>query len=520
MDFTEDLILKLPDLRDRGGISGVSESHPYRQSMKESLVIEVAAIHEGITSNFNMYTRQALEESVESWYTPYPKPLIKNHDQYEEPLGRVMHAEMQLEENGLSYIKLQVAVTDPGAVEKILDGRYLTGSVGGKPTEAICSICNADWASTDLREGLPCKHKRGRTYRGSVATLEMRGITWKEYSMVNVPADDFSSIRHIADSEGHDVGLFALNMSEQEIYGISDDGVTNLLEGLRKKEARPLYMQTKGAFLSALAQSKLSIDPDEEAELDIDKKEEEDILAVVENLSDDLAAAAEESNSVEDSEEVATEEGQDNEEAEVTEEDVVEEPVAEEEAAATEATEEEEDSSEAVAQEEDLENSATAEEQVAEEEEADNAITEMDAKIEDLTEQVTALESKVEALESEKQELLDENGKLKTALKKGLAERVVDSKIALGYEESENRAALVEEHMKRSASSLADFLNDFASMTTEKKTTTSVPEVETSQVSIDEDAEVDSDVTESAIPQEEIDPEKFFNDLFMGRRSL
>ncbi len=60
-----------------------------------------------------------------------------------------MAAKMDKEEDGSSFVRLQVAVTDPVAIEKVLDKRYLTGSVGGRAGKAICSITGEDLAELD-----------------------------------------------------------------------------------------------------------------------------------------------------------------------------------------------------------------------------------------------------------------------------------------------------------------------------------------------------------------------------------
>lgn len=328
-EFNETMTIVLPDAEER--FRALSES---AVKQEKGIIIEVSAIHEGMTANYNHYSADVLESSIESWVRPYPKPLIRNHDLHSEPLGRVMAAKMDKEADGSPYVKLQVAVTDPEAVAKVMDQRYLTGSVGGKAEEAVCSVCRADWASASLLRR-PCEHERGKTYKGKLMYLEMKDVSFKEYSIVSAPADQRSGIRSFGTStdmednkeseESHDewvraatpMRVFALDMNDQEVIEFSESENTNILEGLRKKESTPIYMNLKGAFLSALAMSAHNKE-DNVAE------EDEDILAVTDTLSADLAEPKEEEGAdeeVEETEDTAEEEETEDTKAEESEEE-------------------------------------------------------------------------------------------------------------------------------------------------------------------------------------------------------
>jgi hypothetical protein len=150
----------------------------------------------GLTANYNNYSAEALEKALQSWVEPYPKPIILNHDLNSEPIGRVMAAKMDKEEDGSAYVRLQVAITDPVAIQKVLDKRYLTGSVGGRAGKAVCSISGEDLASesSDGKPKFP-KYKRGQIYKGKLAFIDMQDISFKEYSFVNQPADAKSGVR-------------------------------------------------------------------------------------------------------------------------------------------------------------------------------------------------------------------------------------------------------------------------------------------------------------------------------------
>jgi starvation-inducible DNA-binding protein len=256
-----------------------------------------------------------------------------NHDLSSEPIGRVIAARMDKEEDGSHFVRLQIAITDPVAAQKVSDQRYLTGSVGGKAGKAVCSISGDDLASEDAN-GRPkaARYKRGSVYKGKVAFIDMQDISFKEYSFVNQPADQRSGVRskkkvdgklEITDSDGWVAKskAFVLHMNEEDIVSVEEN--ESILNSLKKKESRPMYLHLKGAFLSAVAiqesenskntnNSLLSneneVEDNHEENPNMSKDvEQEDILAAIDNLSEDLNAIA--SNATESNEES---EGSDN----------------------------------------------------------------------------------------------------------------------------------------------------------------------------------------------------------------
>jgi hypothetical protein len=126
------------------------------------------------------------------------------------------------------------------------------------------------------------------------------------------------------------------------------------------------------------------------------------------------------------------------------------------------------------------------------------------------------------------QSLEEENRKLKEALHRTLVERVIDTKIALGIESAEDRDALIEDHTKRTATSLADSLRDMAKLpvVNSVKTKEFVDiNVESEVVSNEEQnvLTIDQEV-EAAENKEENTAETMLEDLLvdalMGRKKL
>lgn len=169
-----------------------------RPDNKVTVIAE--AIHAGMTKNFTFYSAEKLSRSVDSWVTPYNKPVLKNHDLNTDPLGRVVAAEFKksVVAPEKDCIQLKMEITDPEAIEKIKDGRYLTLSIGGTAKSAVCSICGVDV----VKEGF-CGHIRGKTYEGRQAYWIVGEVEFEEVSFVNVPADSNAMV--ISNSAAEDV---------------------------------------------------------------------------------------------------------------------------------------------------------------------------------------------------------------------------------------------------------------------------------------------------------------------------
>lgn len=214
------------------------------------LYVKIAATHSGlITRNNGMYLPDKMRAGANSFTAQYNKPILTHHDDFKDNIGRVVKAEyIDISDNvkaqllatilnknsrytekfikdftsgklpfiqsvnfiadalnsassilddpdyqGLGYIQLTAAITDPDAKQKVLDGRYLTGSTGATTNKAICSVCKADWVADMDR----CEHRPGKVYDGAKAFLIAGDLSYDEYSLVNVPADRHSRIMQI-----------------------------------------------------------------------------------------------------------------------------------------------------------------------------------------------------------------------------------------------------------------------------------------------------------------------------------
>jgi len=225
---------------------GTTNSTPVIQN---GLQVRIAATHSGIiTRNNGFYLPDKMKAGASSFTDNYPKPILLHHADHEDPVGRVIEAaymdtsgmvqdaynglvvrdkngkevgtitdtliqdfvskkmpfgmqvdvvcnilrDSLLNDNeyaGLGHIQLVANITDKAAIEKLLDGRYLTGSVGATTDAAVCSVCRQDWT-----ESGQCEHKPGGLYDGTKCFLIAGKLAYEEYSFVNAPADRHSGV--------------------------------------------------------------------------------------------------------------------------------------------------------------------------------------------------------------------------------------------------------------------------------------------------------------------------------------
>ena len=202
-------------------IAEAADSAEFSQSLMDgSIRPEILAIEEGRTKNDNIYVAKALmggrtdedgnPSGVASWYTPFPKPILINHDISVDPLGRVRGPgdAKAVKVGGKTRILIYPTITQPEAIGKVMRGEYLTGSVGVTTDSAKCSVCGHDFLS-DMEW---CDHMKGRKYnkegkpdpKGEKCGWLIGNVWNKEYSMVNSPARYNSGILRLNTKEAEE----------------------------------------------------------------------------------------------------------------------------------------------------------------------------------------------------------------------------------------------------------------------------------------------------------------------------
>ncbi|QHW35677.1 hypothetical protein GZH47_32790 (plasmid) [Paenibacillus rhizovicinus] len=208
---------------------------------RRKLIVQMEAIHVGRTANYTFYTKEGLQGGLESWTTPRPKPVLTHHNQYSgEPIGRILKAEFSdVTQSGKAGLMFTVEVTDPDAIEKVLDGRYQTVSIGASTDKVTCNICGTN----RIEEW--CDHYPGESYEGQTAHFIIGNTFGREVSYVNVPADEHAGNTSVTVVEGEEGGT-------KESIGMD---IIQIAEGLYQTAANPhvnLYENAGQDLRSAL----------------------------------------------------------------------------------------------------------------------------------------------------------------------------------------------------------------------------------------------------------------------------
>lgn len=162
-----------------------------------ALDVEFEATHSGGNLNDAVYTSRGLEKDAKTWLFPFAKPLIKNHNTSNEPLGRAKDAQFNRSEfcEDRDCIDVTFRVSDQDAMIKFADGRYKTMSIGARSGYIRCNVCGKDILKDNVVKF--CGHWKGNTYAGKRATWTVEDMTFREGSVVNTPADVYAQVKRI-----------------------------------------------------------------------------------------------------------------------------------------------------------------------------------------------------------------------------------------------------------------------------------------------------------------------------------
>lgn len=170
----------------------------------DRIIIELSATHTGfVNKNFYWYDTETVKERANTFLHPYPKPLVISHE-WENPVttvGRVIGIEFvslpKLEKDDLyspeGVLKVFAEVTDPDAIKRVLDRRFLTVSIGAEGS-AYCSICGEKLSGDPFEH----EHVRGKKYDGKLAYWIIKGdLEYTQVAFVNTPADSYAKVEKV-----------------------------------------------------------------------------------------------------------------------------------------------------------------------------------------------------------------------------------------------------------------------------------------------------------------------------------
>jgi hypothetical protein len=214
------------------------------------------------TRNKAVYLPDEHYKSAITFIKPYPKPIQLHHQDDRDPIGRVIDVRyidttneavnvdsrvggimkvfkdskakpiarlgtiptfLSMSQNnqyrGVGHILGLWDVTDPDAIRKILDGRYLTVSTGMAPRSAYCSACALQGELIDWARQV-CEHEPGEIVDGVECVKVPMNYDWEEVSPVNHPAAQLAQIIEV----GNDITFAdAIQKNQPIAYPLFED---------------------------------------------------------------------------------------------------------------------------------------------------------------------------------------------------------------------------------------------------------------------------------------------------------
>lgn len=183
---------------------------PTEVGPRTSIYVRILAMVPGISKNFYEYSYEGLTEEVmndanepsgpESFFRPIPRPILKSHrlPDVDECIGRLHYSQWDKDIKGIIADGIISGIEN---VEKVLDERYLTTSVGIVTDFANCSICKEEPIMGDSGPECPNGHIWGQKYNNLLCTLKAGHIWGREISTVNSPSITSSRIIYAEDEK-------------------------------------------------------------------------------------------------------------------------------------------------------------------------------------------------------------------------------------------------------------------------------------------------------------------------------
>lgn len=403
---------------DKDNKINLSEGYTQTYVDKDSLMVDIEAIHSIITRNDTLYTEKCIKDSIPYWTAPYERPVIMHHNEKDgKIIGRVKAANYieKSERSGTAALELIANIGDEEGKKGIKNGTLATVSIGAIAHDIRCSICG-----TNLVEEGMCEHDKGEIYDGKRCYWIVNKIEPKEVSYVIVPSDIYAHNTRVYD---------AVKKNKNEV----NESMSNIFADL---------IEAHGLNSIDVTESKV--------------EETKEGTQVEEEVKD--GAKVNESEKAE--EQKAESEEESKKEEEKSEEEKSEEK-KEEEAKQPE-TEDKEEGKDEEKKDEPKEEEKEAEkvEENKELEEAKEKIAELTAKVETLTAENIKLSKQVETEKALKESAEAELITFKTERKKTLIENVnsLRTQLSLPAENVEHLMESSEEALNLTIKSLTEFI--------------------------------------------------------------
>lgn len=235
------------------------------------LKVQIDATHSGVLTNMRVYPGKKVKDGFTSFFSKdrggsaaYDKPVLKHHDSYSDPVGRIISAKytqlktgqefdldfLQPDEvgnKGSGFVTVEAIISDQDTIKKILDGRFVSVSSGHHTDLAMCAICGEDIYT--------CEHMPGRRYNeegertssddGRLCYIITNNLIYDELSFVNVPAQPPAKLTNFNWADCKDKQNILINSmtngnkeTVRTLVLCDKDDEINLLTGFKKSDTK------------------------------------------------------------------------------------------------------------------------------------------------------------------------------------------------------------------------------------------------------------------------------------------
>lgn len=291
---------RFPELADKDTGEILDFLFDEARGSKKGLSVDIVLSTSAKMINKRIYRPSGHIGGIDSWTKPYKKPILINHNENSEPIGRIRSVEWKANPAakkffttdkeykefvhvvnngtpkevqqimnryrllndrswpGLGDLVATLDIKDRNAAEKILDERYLTFSQSSDTDSYACGECGAD-----RMQGQKCQHKHGmKDKKGNIPVMICGNLYGKEVSTVNTPGNDTSVVFNISfeDSENgevEEVNFFDLEdisyeatyneLPGDEIMDISEEALNSIVEKVAARMAKPVETAQEAA---------------------------------------------------------------------------------------------------------------------------------------------------------------------------------------------------------------------------------------------------------------------------------
>src|SRR6185436_587415 len=120
---------------------------------KKGIIAVVDSTHSGfVNGNNRNYDSASFAQNYSTFYSPLPKPFLRQHNDYEDAIGRIYSAafvpgsfKMGDGQTATGLIKTGIFVPECADAQKIEDGTHMSVSSSFKFASAKCSTCGFDY---------------------------------------------------------------------------------------------------------------------------------------------------------------------------------------------------------------------------------------------------------------------------------------------------------------------------------------------------------------------------------------